>query len=263
MKKYLKTKLEFSIETLERLIKIVNLDKESDKVKFETWLANEYKLLEFIDKKKTITFRYANLSDLKKVVNIKQIDNNEKFKEWFSYKYKLSDDENNFLLSLIKKHRLSIVNYNETKLVVKFIGQILNKIDFDTEYFTDWYGHKMTCKLNGYTFNGEPDFAVATGIEVPETPYFFLQEYKKSVNPSGNPEYQVLAAMLAAIEKNKTNTIKGGYIIGAYWKFMILEKLENGNYEYFVSDGFEALNFEHLKKIYIYLQAVKYLYCKY
>ncbi len=51
-------------------------------------------------------------------------------------------------------------------------------------------------------------------------------------------------------------------IIGRYWNFIILDKLENGNYQYFVSKGFDCLDFVELKKIYIYLHAVKHLYCK-
>ncbi len=68
--------------------------------------------------------------------------------------------------------------------------------------------------------------------------------------------------MLAAMTLNNTNTIRGGYIIGRLWNFITLEKLENGNYEYFVSNGFDCLKFIDLKQIYINLQAVKFLYCK-
>ena len=85
----------------------------------------------------------------------------------------------------------------------------------------------MTCKLNGYTFNGEPDFAVATGIEVPETPYFFLQEYKKSMEQKGDPAGQCLAAMLVAQEMNEHRTaIYGCHVIGADWYFMLLQGKE-------------------------------------
>ena len=52
--------------------------------------------------------------------------------------------------------------------------------------------------------------------------------------------------------------IRGAYVIGRNWNFVILEKLENGNYEYFVSKTFDCLNFDSLKQIYINLQAVKY-----
>ncbi len=221
----------------------------------------EYNLYEKLEK--SLNFREATLEKLMEIVNIQQVDNETKFEEWFSYKYELYEEEKSFLKELIKENKFYLNSYNEQTLTVKFIGFILNKVKFRNKKIKDWYEYSISCKLNNWTLKGYPDFFVATGINEPKKPYFFLQEYKKSVNPTGNPEYQVLAAMLAAIEKNNTNTIKGGYIIGAYWKFMILEKLENGNYEYFVSDGLDALNFINLKKIYIYLQAVKHLYCKY
>ena len=123
-------------------------------------------------------------------------------------------------------------------------------------------GSNIFCELNNYILQGEPDFIVATGIEAPEIPFFFLQEYKRALNPTGNPELQILAAMLTAMTLNKTKIIRGGYVIGRYWHFVILEKLETGNYQYYVSNTFDCLKFEDLKQIYINLQAVKHLYCK-
>ena len=229
--------------------------------KIKAW-REAYKLLEELDNKKTLTFRNATLSKLKKIVNIKHIFKKGKFDSWFTYKYVLSDEENVFLEDLITNNRLSLARYNETKLTAKFIAPILNKVNFDSEEFTDWYGCKINCKLNDHSLSGEPDYIVATGIDVPEKPFFFLQEYKRAINPTGNPQDQVLAAMLAAMTLNNTNTIRGGYIIGRLWNFITLEKLENGNYEYFVSNGFDCLKFIDLKQIYINLQAVKFLYCK-
>ena len=42
--------------------------------------------------------------------------------------------------------------------------------------------------------------------------------------PDRNPEVQLLAELLIAVEKNKTNIMRGGYIIGRNWFFVILEK---------------------------------------
>ncbi len=261
MKKDIKKSLILNYDAIKRLMTKVDNILISKK-EFEEWLTNEYKLLKEKETKKSIIFRYASLSKLMKVVNIEQINNNNKFKEWFNYKFEIEREEELFLKNLIKENKIYLANYNEQTLIVKFIGRILNKIKFSNKYVKDWYGYKIACILNGYFLSGELDFIVAKGIETPETPYFFMQEYKKAVNPTGNPEYQVLAAMLTAITLNNTNIIRGGYIIGQYWKFMIMKKLENGNYEYFVSKGFDCLDFDELKKIYIYLQTVKHLYCK-
>ncbi len=247
--------------TIDKLMREMNIDTESGKLQFKELLLREYQLLSGVVEKK-LSFRKATLSKLMEIVDIEQIINNDKFKEWFSYEYEIDKSEELFLKKLIKDNKIYLQNYNEQTLTTKFIAPVLNKVKFSNKRIKDWYGYKMRCELNNYILNGEPDFVVATGIEEPKTPYFFLQEYKKSINPNGNPEYQVLAAMLAAMTLNNKNEIKGGFIIGQYWKFIILEKLENDNYEYFVSKGFDCLDFNDLKQIYINLQAVKFLYCK-
>ncbi len=262
MNKNEKKSVNLGSEAIKRLMKIMNVESETEKAKLKEWLLNEAKLLDEPIKKETITFGSVTLEKLMEVVNIKQVDNDGKFEEWFAYKYKLSDDESDLLEHLIKKNKLVLTHYNEIKLTAKFIVPVLNKVDFDTEDFTDWYGHKMSCELNNYILNGEPDFAVATGIMSPKEPYFFLHEHKRSVNFKGYPKFQVLAAMLAAMTISKVNVMRGAYVIGETWKFIILEKSEKDNYEYFVSKGHDCLDLGDLTKIYTYLQAVKHLYCK-
>ena len=210
----------------------------------------------------TITFINATYKKLSQIANIKKIVNRKKFDAWFNYKYKISESEDKFIKYLIEKNQLYLFTYNENKLIVKFIAPLINKIDFDTDKYTDWYGSEISCETGDYILQGKPDLMVATGIDVPATPYFFLQEYKRAVNPTGNPEYQVLAAMLASLFLNDTKIIRGSYVVGQIWKFVILEKLEDNNYEYFVSDAFDCLQFNDLIQIYINLQAVKFLYCK-
>ncbi len=73
---------------------------------------------------------------------------------------------------------------------------------------------------------------------------------------------QLIAEMLVAMKINNKDKIQGCYIIRQHWFFLILEKLENEKYEYFVSKSFDCLDTEKLKQIYVNLQAVKVLFCK-
>ncbi len=259
MKKNIKKPIILNEASLKRLMSRIDSDLISKTV-IESWLSSEFKLAE--EQEKNLNFRSSTLEKLSKIVNIEQDVDENKFKAWFSYKYEIKKEENDFLKKLIKDNIIYLSSYNEQTLTVKFIGQILNKIEFRNKLVKDWYEYKISCRLNDWTLSGEPDFFLASGRDEPKTPYFFLQEYKREVKFTGHPKYQVLSAMLAAIKLNNKNTIKGGYIIGRYWNFVILEKLENGNYKYFVSKGFDCLDFIELKKIYIYLHAVKKLYCK-
>jgi hypothetical protein len=124
----------------------------------------------------------------------------------------------------------------------------------------DWYDAVLSGVVNGAEFKGFADYMVASGTETPRKPYFFIQEFKPSV-PDRDPRIQLLAELLVAIEKNKTTVMRGGYVIGQFWHFMIVEKIGENQFEYFISQAFDALKIAELKQIYIALQAVKHKYC--
>lgn len=198
---------------------------------------------------------------LRNVTNIKAITSGNLFDEWFGYSYNLKKDEEIFLEELIKNERLYLQKYNEELLKAKFISPLLNKVNFVTENFRDWYGYEISAVVNGYELSGKPDFMVASGKFEPENPYFFFQEFKKSRTVS-NPDYQVLSEMATAMEINKSKIMKGAYNIGKWWTFVILKKLGEGKYKYYESDSFDCLKITDLKQIFINLKAVKHKYCK-
>ena len=66
--------------------------------------------------------------------------------------------------------------------------------------------------------------------------------------------------MSVAIEKNKTNIIRGVYNAGQLWSFIVLKKIKEAEYQYFESESFDCIKINDLKQIYINLQAVKYKY---
>jgi hypothetical protein len=210
---------------------------------------------------KSYNFSSIKYSDLEEIVNIKVVDNDAKFDEWFETPYNLEDSEILFFKNLIKKHKIYIGFYMEEDLKAKFIIPILNLVDFMIAPVRDWYDGILSGTLNGVKFNGFTDFMVATGIDRAKKPYFFIQEFKPSI-PDKDPRIQLLAELLVTIEKNKTIVMRGGYIIGQYWNFVIVEKIGENQFEYFISKSFDSLDLDDLKQIYIILQAVKHKYCK-
>ncbi len=210
---------------------------------------------------KILKFSDATYEKLQEIVDINQIDKPAKFQEWFSYKYKINKDEEDYLQELISRNKLSLERYNEQTLVTKFIAPLLYKVNFNTDKFRDWYQYKVSAKINGWELSGSPDYIVATGLKSPGIPYFFIHEFKplKSLTI---PSEQLVAELLTAMHLNNTTEIKGCYVINKHWEFVILEKLKNGNYQYYTSNSYDGLNIDDLKKIYTYLQAVKFNYCK-
>ena len=210
---------------------------------------------------KSYNFSTIKFPDLESIVQIKPQYKETKFDEWFGYNYEINETESSFFEKLINKHRLLLNFYLEEDLKMKFLSPILNQVDFLTDDFHDWYDGALSGMVNGVEIKGFTDYMVATGISQAKKPYFFIQEFKPSI-PDRNPEVQLLAEMLVTIEKNQTNIMHGGYIIGKNWHFVVLEKVGENQFEYFVSKQFDSLDLEDLKKIYVILQAVKHKYCK-
>ncbi len=210
---------------------------------------------------KSYNFSNIKFSDLEDIVKLTPQYNEGQFEEWFNYQYEINETENNFFEKLIEKHILLLNSYFEDTLKAKFIIPILNLVDFNAEYLHDWYHASLSGEINGVEIKGFTDYMVASGTRDPRKPYFFIQEFKPSI-PDKDPEVQLLAEMLVTIEKNKTNIMRGGYIVGQNWRFVILEKTGENQFEYFLSKQFDALDLADLKKIYIILQAVKHKYCK-
>ncbi len=210
---------------------------------------------------KSYNFSTIKFSDLEDIVNITPKLNYSKFDDWFGYAYLMSAEESLILEKLINKHALYLASYMEEDLKMKFLSPILNQVDFLTDKFHDWYDAALSGMVNGVEIKGFADIMIASGTKSPRKPYFFIQEFKPSI-PDKDPEVQLLAELLVTIEKNKTNIMRGGYVIGQLWKFVILEKIGENHFQYFVSKSFDSLDLDDLKQIYVILQAVKHKYCE-
>ncbi len=208
-----------------------------------------------------ITFQTAKYDDLVQVVKFEQLPEQDIFDEWFNFQYSLSDEEENYLKDLIKDNFDFLSYCSEEDLKMEFISPLIRKIRFRTKDKRGFYDKPLKATVNGVEIGGKTDFMVAKGKEVPDSPYFFIQEFKRE-GKSSHPKNQLLAEMLVATELNKTNLMRGAYIIGRIWNFVILEKIAENSFQYFVSESFDSLIFKGLKQIFVCLQAVKLKYCE-
>ena len=208
----------------------------------------------------TPLYHFSKIKDkeLRELVNIKPNFSSKIFNDWFNNKIILNESEIRFLIKLLEKELHFIRIYKEEDLKVKFIAPILNRIDFrdiDKE-IRDFYEEKITYKTKEFILTGVTDFLVSKGLEYSEKPYFFIQEFKKG-KESSYPEAQLLTELIAGLELNNFKTIKGAYIVGAIWNFIILEKLGDDKYQYFTSMNFDSSKISELKEIYKNLVFVK------
>ena len=211
--------------------------------------------------KKTPSFQFSkiNFRDLKSVVDIKKdIRNKDIFDDWFDYNYDFKNEEIEFFTKLIDRNAFLIDSYKEEDLKIQFIAPILTKVDFllIDEGVRDFYEEPITYKTDKFTFTGTTDFVISKGLEYAQEPYFFIQEFKKSIR-NDDPRPQLLAELISAVELNSWKSIKGAYIVGAIWNFVILEKLNKDKYQYFISPNFDATKIDDLKSIYKNLVFIK------
>jgi hypothetical protein len=172
----------------------------------------------------------------------------------------ISENSKNLLNSLILEHKIDFMDYSEEEIKMLFISPILFDISLKGKNIRQWYERELHFEFDSIILSGKTDFMLASGTIVPQIPYFFIQEYKKSV-PNSNPKWQLVAQLLVAINKNRSDTILGGFNIGQYWNFVKLEKIDE-KYILSISDGYDSLKINDLISIYKHLKAVKELYCK-
>jgi len=206
------------------------------------------------------TYSYSQITfkDLKKLFEIKNNKAQDIFDEWFNNNIELKPDDIKFLSDLIESNEFLIDSYKEEDLKVKFITPILNRIKFLDFIipFRDFYEEPLIYKTDHFILSGTTDFLIAKGLEFAEEPYFFIQEFKKSIK-NDDPRPQLLAELISAVELNNFISMKGAYIVGAIWHFVILEKMDTNQYQYFISKLFNATNIKDLKSIYQNLLFVK------
>lgn len=205
------------------------------------------------------TFGAMTFRDLENIVNIKRNIDTSVFSAWFEAEIRLAQEDELFLTDLIEQNYFLMESYNEEELKVKFIAPVLNRVKFtDVEQeIRDFYEAKITYKTEAFILTGTTDFFVSKGLEYSKKPYFFIQEFKKSIR-NDDPRPQLLAELIAAVELNDFKVMKGAFVIGENWSFVLLDKLlEHHTYQYFVSHTLNATNINDLQRIYKNLLFVK------
>ncbi len=235
-------------------IELKQLKKEIEELK------KQVALLKGEDENNIPTYQYSKIRDteLKKLFEINQKLDKQIFEQWFNNQIEIDNLVTAFLNDLIAKNESLVECYYEEDLKIYLISPLLNKINFllrDKE-IRGFYELPMCYETEKFILNGTVDFVVSEGLVESKKPYFFIQEFKRNED-YGNPRPQLLAELISAVELNDWKFIKGAYITGGNWHFVILEKLELHKYQYFISQNFDSTKIEDLKLIYKNLLFVK------
>ena len=235
-------------------IELKQLKKEIEELK------KQVATLKGQDENKIPTYQYSKIRDteLKKLFEIEKNLDKQIFFKWFNNQIEIVNEVEVFLNDLMAENESLVETYSEEDLKVYYIIPLLNQINFrlrDKE-IRGFYELPMSYATDKFILNGTADFVVSEGLVESKKPYFFIQEFKRH-EEYGNPRPQLLAELISAVELNDWKFIKGAYITGGNWHFVILEKLELHQYQYFISQQFDSTKIEDLKSIYKNLLFVK------
>jgi hypothetical protein len=148
--------------------------------------------------------------------------------------------------------------WNEEELKMNFVSLVIFSAQIEEpKRINTYYERRLSGAVADTNISVVVDFMIASPMNSgrPKTPYFFMQEFKRSLGDSHDPEGQMLAAMILAQELNKSNQpLYGSWIQGKIWYFTVL----NGK-DYCVSQAFDASDKNDLSQIVFILKHLKVL----
>ena len=132
------------------------------------------------------------------------------------------------LQEIVDSAKDEIDSWTEQELIIKHLSAILKIANLKGENYNTFAGRPIGADVEGVELSGYVDFLVASGRYEPVRPYFFVHEFKKSINHSGDPFAQLIGELLVAKELNQDNNspVYGLVVIGRLWYFVILNQKE-------------------------------------
>jgi hypothetical protein len=172
---------------------------------------------------KKLDYDLDQLADAFDIQRVKECDS---LSEWIAADYELSATETEIINDLHQETVESGDYWNEEELKIEFVGIVFLAAKIKVkDKIKVYYERALSADINGYRLAVIADCFVATPkkFSSPQSPYFFLQEFKKGKGEKNDPEAQMLTAMLIAQHKNQDNKpMYGGYLVGRSWVFTTL-----------------------------------------
>jgi len=198
-----------------------------------------------------LTFKQLTSNILYKTFGLRQKSSMQILTDWLEYSKNqtVSSYEEIYLNQFKNKIRQRGSKWNEYELTEWFIGPIISLIDIEAEYISMFAQRDITAQIGDIELLGRPDMMIASGIDLPQEPYFCIQEYKQQTDPNGNPQTQLLGAMLVSQTlNNNEKPVYGIYIVGFQWTFVVLHKHEWCETKTYNADDDEILDILRILK---------------
>ena len=194
-------------------------------------------------------FREWTFDLIDEAFGTKQVRRLPMLDEWLSFSHETTEFERRYLTQIKDSFYLGGDSWNEAELENKIISPIIVFSQIDNERFAYFLERDMEATIGDYELSGKVDCMIATGFRNPRKPFFCMNEYKRGIDPNGDPQGQALIAMLVAQALNANKyPIFGCYIIGKQWNFMVLEGHQYAISQSFACDDEEIFDIHRILK---------------
>ena len=197
-------------------------------------------------------FSKWTIAEVEEQFNLNFCKEHKLLNQWLKNTVEFSSAEENLLQELRNTLTDHVWDWNEGELKGKFIFPLLMAVNFDNENYQSFIEREIAVEMENDRLSGTVDFFVATGRRYPKHPYFFIHEFKKEHDSSGDPFGQLLVTMVAAQKLNNDGKpVYGCYVMGRLWFFVVLE-----GQDYAASLAYDATK-DEIKEIFVFLKKMK------
>lgn len=188
--------------------------------------------------------------------NIEKVAQCTILKDWLNVSGTLSPGHQEILTEAQEEITTFGRDWNEEELKMNFVALVffVAKLNVPKRILV-FYERRLNGVVDGIPISVIVDGMLAspTNANRPKTPYFFLQEFKRSKGDDHDPEGQMLAAMILAQELNNDGKpLFGCWLQGKNWNFTTLT-----NRDYCVSRQYDASDMADLQQIVFILRKLK------
>ncbi len=182
-------------------------------------------------------FKECTLNYLDETFGLEELRTLPTLEQWLAMSAEISEMERHQLTHLKDILDFNVHDWNEHELDSHFIGPMFTLVNFSSTRYNHFAQRDLEGVVDGVRLFGKPDGMVASGRREPKKPFFAFQEYKRNLDPHGDPAGQALAAMLVGQRLDEqAKPLYGCYVVGNNWRFMTLEQKE-----YAISPDYSAI----------------------
>ncbi len=200
-------------------------------------------------------FSKWTIEEVEEYFHLTPVEINEWLAKWLEAEHDITQAEDARLVELCQTLRKHVLDWNEEELKIKFIGRLLDAVDYDHPEYQAFFERRLSAKVNDERLSGIVDCMIAAGKRSPKYPFFCLHEYKPERRKVSDPLGQVVVAMVAAQRLNNDGKpIYGAYVVGRQWFFLVLHECA-----YALSLACDATKEDELRQIFRMLKYIKHM----